>query len=54
MAVILISHRLAHFPELSQVVCLADGKASVGTHKELMRTCPAYRALFKLSEGGEA
>lgn len=53
-AVILISHRLAHFPELSQVVCLADGKASVGIHKELMRTCPAYRALFELSEGGEA
>lgn len=47
-AVVLISHRLSFFPELDQIVCLHDRKASVGTHTELMESCPAYRELFLL------
>lgn len=52
-AVILISHRMRHFPELPEIVCLADGKAQVGTHASLMESCPEYRKLYELSEGGE-
>lgn len=51
--VILISHRMRHFPELSRIVCLDAGHASVGTHADLMKSCPGYRVLFELSEGGE-
>ena len=50
--VILISHRLYHFPELTEVVFLEDGKAAVGTHARLCAEVPAYRALYESQTGG--
>ena len=52
--VILISHRLCHFPELRQIVFMQDGKADVGTHAALCASVPAYRALYESQTGGAA
>lgn len=50
--VILISHRLYHFPELRQIVFMQGGKADVGTHEALCASVPAYRALYESQTGG--
>ncbi len=52
--VILISHRLYHFPELKQIVFMQGGKAAVGTHEALCASVPAYRALYESQTGGAA
>lgn len=52
--VILISHRLYHFPEFRQIVFMQDGKADVGTHEALCASVPAYRALYESQTGGAA
>ena len=52
--VILISHRLYHFPELRQIVFTQGGKADVGTHEALCASVPAYRALYESQTGGAA
>ena len=41
--VLLISHRLAMFPELDQVLWMEDGTVTAGTHEELLRTREQYR-----------
>lgn len=47
--ILLISHRLAVFPKVSQVLFLrADGTAEAGTHEELMRTSERYAAIYSL------
>ena len=51
--VILISHRLYHFPEMDQVVYMENGHVTVGTHDELCAAVPAYRALYESQTGGE-
>ena len=50
--VILISHRLYHFPEMKQIVFMEDGKTTVGTHETLCASVPAYRALYESQTGG--
>ena len=52
--VILISHRLYHFPELKQIVFMQGGKADVGTHEALCASVPVYRALYESQTGGAA
>lgn len=52
--VILISHRLYHFPELRQIVFMQGGKADVGAHAALCASVPAYRALYESQTGGAA
>ena len=52
--VILVSHRLYHFPELKQIVFMQGGKADVGTHEVLCASVPAYRALYESQTGGAA
>ena len=52
--VILISHRLYHFPELRQIVFMQGGKADVGAHEALCASVPAYRALYESQTGGAA
>ena len=52
--VILISHRLYHFPELQQIVFMQGGKTDVGTHEALCASVPAYRALYESQTGGAA
>ena len=51
--VLLISHRLYHFPEMSQIIYMEDGKATTGTHEALCASIPAYRALYE-SQTGDA
>ena len=50
--VLLISHRLYHFPEMSQIIYMEDGKATTGTHEALCASIPAYRALCESQTGG--
>ena len=50
--VLLISHRLYHFPEMSQIIYMEDGKATTGTHEALSASIPAYRALYESQTGG--
>ena len=50
--VLLISHRLYHFPEMNQIVYMEDGKATTGTHEALCAAIPAYRALYESQTGG--
>ncbi len=51
--IIILSHRLELFPEMDQIVFIQDGKAAVGTHKELMGTKPLYAGLYN-TQGGES
>ena len=46
--IILISHRLQHFPQMDLVLHLADGYVSAGTHVQLLETDEGYRKLWKL------
>ena len=50
--VILISHRLYHFPEMNQIVFMQDGHVAVGGHQALYRSQPAYRSLYESQAGG--
>ena len=50
--VILISHRLYHFPEMKRIVFMEDGKTTVGTHETLCASVPAYRSLYESQTGG--
>lgn len=52
--ILLISHRLYLFPEMSQVIWMENGQASVGTHEKMMEANPSYRAIYRLQEGGDA
>ena len=44
--VLLISHRLYLFPKMDQIIWMEDGRATVGTHEELMVKVPEYQKLF--------
>ena len=50
--VILISHRLYHFPQMQKVIFMEDGKTTVGTHETLRASVPAYRSLYESQTGG--
>lgn len=50
--VFLISHRLYHFPQMRRIIYMEDGKTSVGTHEELMKSVPSYRHLYESQTGG--
>ncbi|MBB5182077.1 ABC transporter transmembrane domain-containing protein [Catenisphaera adipataccumulans] len=45
--ILILSHRLYHFPTFDHVLFLHDGTASFADHETLMREQPAYRALFQ-------
>lgn len=51
--VFLISHRLYHFPQLQKIIFMNNGKISVGTHDELMKSESAYRRLYESQTGGD-
>lgn len=50
--VILISHRLYHFPEMDKVIYMENGGVAVGTHDEIFAAEPSYRALYESQSGG--
>ena len=49
--VILISHRLYHFPQMQQIIFMEGGRTIVGTHEELMAAVPVYRQLYESQTG---
>lgn len=50
--ILLISHRLAMFPQMDQVLFLQDGTITQGTHNEMIQRCPAYRNLVEMQAKG--
>lgn len=46
--VVLISHRLAHFPELDGVLYLEGGGGTFATHDQLLASCPSYARLWRM------
>ena len=50
--VMLISHRLYLFPQMSRIIWMDGGRAIVGTHEELMEQCPEYANLYLEQAGG--
>lgn len=51
--IILISHRLYHFPQMRKIIFMENRQTIVGTHDELMASVPAYRRLYESQTGGE-
>lgn len=51
--VLLLSHRLYLFPQTDQVIWMENGTATVSTHRELMKTNPAYRELYEIQATDE-
>lgn len=49
--ILLISHRLAHFSELDQVILLSHEEAIVSTHEKLMNSSEIYRHLYEAQKG---
>ncbi len=49
--VLLISHRLYHFPRMQKIIFMDGGKTTVGTHEELMASAPVYRQLYESQTG---
>ncbi len=52
---ILIAHRISTVESLDKIIFLDDGRVSaVGSHRELYKTCPAYRTMVELQRLGDA
>ena len=50
--VLLISHRLYHFPEMKEILFLEGGNITAGTHEALLSGNAAYRNLYESQTGG--
>ncbi len=50
--VLLISHRLYHFPEMKEILFLEGGNITAGTHETLLSGNAAYRNLYESQTGG--
>ncbi len=51
---ILIAHRISTVEGMDKIIFLDDGRvAAVGTHRELMATCPDYRTMVELQRLGD-
>ncbi len=50
--IILLSHRLALFPETDGVLYLHDGTGSFGTHEELLKENATYESLYQTQQQG--
>ena len=51
--ILLISHRLYHFPQFDKVLYLHDGTGTCLSHTDMMRQEPGYRSLYEKQMGGE-
>ena len=53
MTVFLISQRITTVMKADAILCLDNGRvAGLGTHAELMSSCPEYRAIYESQMGG--
>ena len=51
--ILLISHRLAHFNELDQVIMLGHDRTYISTHEELLKSSDVYRQLYEVQKGAK-
>ncbi len=51
--VFLISHRLYHFPQTQKIIFMENGKTTVGSHDELLKSAPTYKKLYESQTGGK-
>jgi ABC-type multidrug transport system fused ATPase/permease subunit len=50
--VIMIAHRLSTIQKADRIVVLERGRiVGIGTHQELMESCPRYQKLYNLQYG---
>ncbi len=48
---ILIAHRISTIEQMDKILYIEDGKViAVGTHKQLLATCPAYKTMTELQK----
>jgi ATP-binding cassette subfamily B protein len=48
---ILIAHRISTVEKMDKIIYIEDGKiGAVGTHEELIETCPDYRTMVELQK----
>ncbi len=48
---ILIAHRISTIEQMDKIVYINDGEiVAVGTHEELLETCPSYKAMAELQK----
>ena len=48
---ILIAHRISTIEQMDKIVYIEDGRiAAVGTHEQLLDTCPAYKTMAQLQK----
>ena len=55
MTVFIVSQRTASVLHADKIIVLEDGEiAGIGTHTELLKTCPVYREIHEsqISKGG--
>ena len=50
--ILLISHRLTHFPEFTGVLFLENGRGQFGTHEQMLQEEPGYARLVQLQQEG--
>ncbi len=54
MTVFLISQRISTVMKADRILCMEDGQVrGLGTHRELLDGCPAYRAIYESQIGGK-
>ena len=52
---ILIAHRISTVESMDKIIFLDDGRVlAVGSHSELLETCPEYRTMVELQRVGDA
>jgi ABC-type transport system involved in cytochrome bd biosynthesis fused ATPase/permease subunit len=52
--VLLISHRLRHFPEFDHVLYLESGTGIFSDHESLLKSCPGYAERYlQQTQGGD-
>lgn len=51
--ILLISHRLAHFNELDQVIFLSQDQTYISSHEQLLQDCDTYRSLYEAQKGAQ-
>ena len=51
----MIAQRVSSVMNMSQILVLDNGRRiGLGTHEELLRSCPAYREIYEIQMGAIA
>src|SRR5699024_5597630 len=53
MTILLISQRISTVMKTDRILCMENGRIQgIGTHSELMHSCPSYQAIYDSQIGG--